>query len=167
MAGNARAFPAFLYLRKTLGDGREGIPFFQLTGRAQYDTLSVDDISATVITLAEERRIPHGNDGADRGGLLHFAFAGYAAARLRHHAERRAFERRACAARRSPFPFLISKTAASFNVSFPCLPNSPNATKAPIFVTFIFVILLFLWNFSFLPFLSLLKIVFVSGSSFS
>ena len=78
-----------------MGDGREGIPFFQLTGRAQYDTLSVDDISATVITLAEERRIPHGNDGADRGGLLHFAFAGYAAARLRHHAERRAFERRA------------------------------------------------------------------------
>ena len=57
-----------------MGDGREGIPFFQLTGRAQYDTLSVDDISATVITLAEERRIPHGNDGADRGGLLHFAF---------------------------------------------------------------------------------------------
>ena len=54
-----------------MGDGREGIPFFQLTGRAQYDTLSVDDISATVITLAEERRIPHGNDGADRGGLLH------------------------------------------------------------------------------------------------
>ena len=75
-------------------------PFFLLTDCARCDTLSVDDISATVITLAEERRIPHGNDGADRGGLLHFAFAGYAAARLRHHAERRAFERRARAARR-------------------------------------------------------------------
>ena len=32
LAGNAEAFPAFLYLRKTLGDGREDIPFFQLTG---------------------------------------------------------------------------------------------------------------------------------------
>ncbi len=52
---NARAFPAFLYLRKTLGDGREDIPFFQLTGREQYDTLSVDDISVTVIT-GDERR---------------------------------------------------------------------------------------------------------------
>jgi hypothetical protein len=31
-AGNAEASPAFLYLRKALGDGREGIPFFQLTG---------------------------------------------------------------------------------------------------------------------------------------
>ena len=59
-AGNARAFPAFLYLRKTLGDGREGIPFFQLTGREQYDTLSVDDISVTVITATEERGIHMG-----------------------------------------------------------------------------------------------------------
>ena len=55
LAGNAEAFPAFLYLRKTLGDGREGIPFFQLTGREQYDNLSVDDISVTVIT-GDERR---------------------------------------------------------------------------------------------------------------
>ena len=55
LAGNAEAFPAFLYLRKTLGDGREGIPFFQLTGREQYDTLSVDDISVTVITEDERR----------------------------------------------------------------------------------------------------------------
>lgn len=43
-----------------MGDGREGIPFFQLTGREQYDTLSVDDISDTVITGAEERGIHMG-----------------------------------------------------------------------------------------------------------
>ena len=47
--------PCLFALWKTVGNGRDGIPFFQLTGREQYDNLSVDDISVTVIT-GDERR---------------------------------------------------------------------------------------------------------------
>ena len=49
------SIPCLFALWKTVGNGRDGIPFFQLTGREQYDTLSVDDISAAVISEDERR----------------------------------------------------------------------------------------------------------------